>query len=76
MSSAPAMLTKPGASPHCGAKAVVALTDEALHGGRDADVLGQVEVVATGGAGRLGHAFVEVVRQAGDEGLDAVAAMA
>ena len=45
MSSAAAMLMKPGASPHCGTKACSGADGDGAHGARDFDVLGQVEVM-------------------------------
>ena len=41
----PAMLMKPGASPHCGTKAWRRAPGDGAHRARDLDVLGQIEVV-------------------------------
>ena len=54
------MLTKPGARPHCGAKAALAPCD--FH------VFGEIEVVAARGARHFGDTLVTVIGKSRDDG--------
>ena len=49
------MVMKPGASPHWGMNAVRGAGGELLDRAGAGDVLGQIQVVRTGGLGRFGY---------------------